>query len=104
MDINRESSKQEDLIEGFIYIFFVGLLAFLLTYKLFPLFFELNEFHGFLYIFSLPVIFVLSALSFKFHKYFKIQRKITWRAFVIIGNSILVSIFGISITYIFITS
>ena len=103
MGISNEESKQVDLVEKAIYVFFVGLLAYLLSYTLFPLFFELNEFHGFLYIFSLPVIFVLSALSFKFHKYFKVQRKITWKAFVIISNSILVSILGISITYIFIT-
>ncbi len=103
MDNKKIESLQDQLLEKFIYVFFVGILAYLLTSKLFFLFFTPGGSNGFLLIFSLIPVFTLSALSFMFFKYYKAQSKVIWKLFIVFINSSLASIIGVLITYLYFT-
>ncbi len=103
MNTTHNETNKDASIERFIYAFFVALIAYLFTNQLIGYWFPAGRYAGFLFIISMPAVVVLSALSFVFYKHFKARTQITWRASVIILNSLLVSVLGILITYPFVS-
>jgi hypothetical protein len=103
MNSGQEETKQDDLAEKIIYVFFVGLLAYLITNQLIGAVLPPDRYAGFLFIISLPAVFVLSALSFIFYKFFKAQENIVFRYSILVANSLFASILGILITYPFVS-
>jgi hypothetical protein len=103
MDTEQEESKQDALMEKIIYVFFVALLAYLCTNQLIGAMFPPGRFAGFLFIISMPVVVILSAISFVFYKYFKAQENIILRYSILVANSLVASIMGVLITYPFVS-
>jgi hypothetical protein len=103
MNSEQETSKQDEFVEKIIYVFFVGLLAYLITNQLIGAVLPPDRYAGFLFVISLPAVFVLSALSFVVYKLFKAQENIVIRYSVLVANSLLASVLGILITYPFVS-
>jgi hypothetical protein len=103
MNSEQETSKQDEFVEKIIYVFFVGLLGYLITNQLIGAILPPDRYAGFLFIVSLPAVFVLSALSFFVYKLFKAQENIVIRYSVLVANSLLASVLGILITYPFVS-
>ncbi len=102
MNSEQEEPKQDDLVEKIIYAFFVALLAYFCTNQLVGAVFPPGRFAGFLFIISMPLVVILSALSFVFYKYFKAQKNLVLRYSILIANSLAASILGVLITYPFV--
>jgi hypothetical protein len=103
MNSEQETSKQDEFVEKIIYVFFVGLLAYLITNQLIGAVLPPDRYAGFLFVISLPAVFVLSALSFVVYKLFKAQENIVFRYSVLVANSLFASVLGILITYPFVS-
>jgi hypothetical protein len=103
MNSEQETSQQDEFVEKIIYVFFVGLLGYLITNQLIGAILPPDRYAGFLFIVSLPAVFVLSALSFFVYKLFKAQENIVIRYSVLVANSLLASVLGILITYPFVS-
>ncbi len=103
MSTEQEESKQDDVMEKIIYVFFVALIAYIITNQLVGAIFPPDRYAGFLFIISLPAVVVLSALSFVFYKFFKAQKNMVLRYSILIVNSVFTSILGLLITYPFVS-
>jgi hypothetical protein len=103
MSSKKEESKQDEFVEKIIYVFFVALLAYLITNQMIGAILPPDRYAGFLFIVSLPAVFVLSALSFNFYKFFKAQENIVFRYSILVANSLFASILGVLITYPFVS-
>ena len=103
MNSGQEETKQDIVVEKIIYVFFVALLAYLITNQLIGNLLPPDRYSGFLFIISLPAVFILSALSFVFYRFFKAQENLIFRYSVLIANSLFASVIGILITYPFVS-
>ena len=103
MNSEQETSKQDEFVEKIIYVFFVGLLGYFITNKLIGAVLPPDRYAGFLFVVSLPAVFVLSALSFFVYKLFKAQENMVIRYSLLVANSLLASVLGILITYPFVS-
>lgn len=83
-----------------LYVTLVFLLSAILFASIYDLFFRVNETTGFLFIFSIPAILILSLLSILVwpHYYQWHDRRMSW-AFLL-GNALAVWILGLGFTYI----
>lgn len=103
MNSEQETSKQDEFVEKIIYVFFVGLLAYLITNQLIAAVLPPDRYAGFLFIISLPAVFILSALSFVVYKLFKAQENIVFRYSILVANSLFASVLGVLMTYPFVS-
>ncbi len=103
MSSEQEIARTDSVVESIIYAFFVALLAYLITNQLIGAVFPPGRFAGFLFIISLPAVFILSALSFVVYKLFKAQENIVLRYSILVANSLFASVLGVLITYPFVS-
>ncbi len=103
MTSEQETSKQDEFVEKIIYVFFVALLSYLITNQLIGAVLPPDRYAGFLFIISLPAVFILSALSFVVYKLFKAQENIVLRYSILVANSLFASVLGVLITYPFVS-